>query len=52
VRLVAEDGEMLGVVPLSDALEKAAAAGLDLLEVSPNAKPPVCKMIDYGKFRY
>jgi len=52
VRLVAEDGEMLGVVPLSDALEKAAAAGLDLLEVSPNANPPVCKMIDYGKFRY
>lgn len=43
---------MLGVVPLSDALEKAAAAGLDLLEVSPNANPPVCKMIDYGKFRY
>lgn len=43
---------MLGVVTLEDALAKASDAGLDLLEVSPNAAPPVCKLIDYGKYRY
>lgn len=43
---------MLGVVTLEDALAKAGDAGLDLLEVSPNATPPVCKLIDYGKYRY
>ena len=43
---------MLGVVSLKNGLEKAEELGLDLVEVSPNAKPPVCKIIDYGKFKY
>jgi len=43
---------MLGVLSIDEAIEKAADAGLDLLEVSPNAEPPVCKIIDYGKYRY
>ncbi len=52
VRLVGEDGEMLGVVTIAQALAKAEAAGLDLVEVSPSADPPVCKILDYGKFKY
>jgi translation initiation factor IF-3 len=52
VRLIDEDGEMLGIVPIRDALFKAEEAGLDLVEISPNADPPVCKILDYGKFRY
>ncbi len=52
VRLVDADGEMAGVVALPQALEKAMDAGLDLVEVSPNANPPVCKILDYGKFKY
>jgi len=52
VRLVGADGEMIGIVPLNEALVKAEEAGLDLVEVSPNAEPPVCKILDYGKFRY
>jgi translation initiation factor IF-3 len=52
VRLIDENGEMVGVVPLSAALERAQAAGLDLVEVSPTADPPVCKILDYGKFKY
>jgi translation initiation factor IF-3 len=52
VRLVDEHGEMAGVVPLAEALQRADAAGLDLVEVSPNAEPPVCKILDYGKFKY
>jgi translation initiation factor IF-3 len=52
VRLVDQDGSMVGVVPLGEALERAAAAGLDLVEVSPSATPPVCKILDYGKFKY
>ncbi len=43
---------MMGVVPLADALERANLAGLDLVEVSPNADPPVCKILDYGKLRF
>ena len=43
---------MLGVVPVQDALERAKESGLDLVEVSPNAAPPVCKILDYGKFKY
>ena len=43
---------MLGILPLSEAIEKAEDLGLDLVEVSPNAKPPVCKIIEYGKFKY
>ena len=52
VRLVGLDGEMVGVVPLEDAKEHAVEAGMDLVEVSPNADPPVCKILDYGKFKY
>ena len=52
VRLVDENGEMLGVLPVQDALERAKESGLDLVEVSPNAAPPVCKILDYGKFKY
>jgi translation initiation factor IF-3 len=46
------DGEQLGVLALTDALAEAAKAGLDLVEVSPTAAPPVCRIMDYGKFRY
>ncbi|WP_374314531.1 translation initiation factor IF-3 [Dongia sp.] len=52
VRLVKEDGEMLGVVSTRDALNMAAEVGLDLVEISPTAVPPVCKILDYGKFKY
>jgi translation initiation factor IF-3 len=52
VRLVSASGEMLGVVDLSKAFTLAEEAGLDLVEVSPNAEPPVCKILDYGKFKY
>ena len=45
-------GEQLGVISLTDALAEAAKAGLDLVEVSPTATPPVCRIMDYGKFRY
>ena len=52
VRLVDADGEMIGVVPTEEALDRAADAGLDLVEVSPNADPPVCKILDFGKLKY
>ena len=52
VRLVKEDGTMVGVTSLREALNMAADAGLDLIEVSPNANPPVCKILDAGKFKY
>jgi len=52
VRLVGADGEMVGVVDIRAALDMAQQAGLDLVEVSPNADPPVCKILDYGKFKY
>ena len=52
VRVVDENGEMLGVLPVQDALDRAKNSGLDLVEVSPNAAPPVCKILDYGKFKY
>ena len=52
VRLVGEDGEMIGVVSKAEGLQMALDAGLDLVEISPNAEPPVCKIIDYGKFKY
>ena len=52
VRLVDERGEMVGVIGRNEALEMAADAGLDLVEVSPNADPPVCKILDFGKFKY
>ncbi len=50
VRLVDQNGEMVGIVPIEKALSMSVAAGLDLVEVSPNAEPPVCKILDYGKF--
>ena len=43
---------MLGIFGVKQAIEKAAAAGLDLVEISPNAEPPVCKILDYGKYKY
>lgn len=52
VRLVDSEGEMVGVVSVKKALEMADEAGLDLVEVSPNAEPPVCKILDYGKYKY
>lgn len=52
IRLVDADGEMVGVVSLKEGLEMAAEVGLDLVEVSPNADPPVCKILDYGKYKY
>ncbi|NQV47650.1 MAG: translation initiation factor IF-3 [Rhodospirillaceae bacterium] len=52
VRVVGADGEMVGVVPVAEGIELAFQAGLDLVEVSPNAAPPVCKILDYGKFKY
>ncbi len=50
--MIAEDGEQLGIVPLDEALQTAQKAGLDLVEVAPNAKPPVARLIDYGKLKY
>lgn len=50
--MVAEDGTQLGVVPLSVALQKAEESGEDLVLIAPTANPPVCKIIDYGKYRY
>ena len=52
VRLISEDGEQLGVVSIEVALEKARDVGMDLIEVGPNTKPPVCKILDYGKLKY
>src|SRR5438477_5818189 len=52
VRLIGLQGEQLGVVPTAQAMEKAREAQLDLVEVAPNERPPVCKIMDYGKFRY
>jgi len=49
---VGVDGEQLGIVSLSDAIAKAEAAELDLVEIAPMAKPPVCRIMDYGKFKY
>ena len=52
LRVVSENGEQLGIMSLRDALMRAEDAGLDLVEIAPTAKPPVAKIIDYGKFRY
>ncbi len=52
VRLVGPEGEQIGIVPIAEALAKAKEAGLDLVKIAPRAKPPVCRIIDYGKFRY
>ena len=50
--MIDENGDQKGVVKLQDALNMANESGLDLIEVSPNAKPPVCKILDFGKFKY
>jgi translation initiation factor IF-3 len=50
--LVGEDGEQIGVVPIADAMARAEAAELDLVEIAPLAKPPVCRIMDFGKFKY
>ena len=52
VRLISVDGEQLGIVPLEEALERAQEDGLDLMEVSPNADPPVCRILNFGKLKY
>ena len=52
VRLVSATGEQLGILPLAEAMAKAEEANLDLVKISPNADPPVCKLMDYGKYRF
>lgn len=52
MRLIGADGSQLGIVNIRDAQNMADEAGLDLVEISPNAEPPVCKILDYGKFKY
>ena len=52
MRLVGVDGEQLGIVPAEDAMQRARTLDLDLVEVAPNADPPVCRIMDYGKFKY
>ncbi|MBX3444334.1 MAG: translation initiation factor IF-3 [Planctomyces sp.] len=52
VRVVDQNGNMLGIIPTADALRTAQEAGLDLVEVAPNERPPVCRILDYGKFKY
>ena len=52
VRVIGEDGEQLGVMSSRDAQKLADEAGLDLVKIAPTAKPPVCKIVDYGKYRY
>ena len=52
VRLIGSDGEQLGIMSAKEAMFKAQEAGLDLVKIAPQAKPPVCKIIDYGKYRF
>lgn len=52
VRVIGDDGEMLGIMATGDALRRAQEKGLDLVEVNPKAEPPVCKILDYGKYKY
>lgn len=52
IRLIGEDGEQLGIMSARDAMKLAREAELDLVKIAPTAKPPVCKIIDYGKYRY
>ena len=52
VRVIGDDGSQIGVMPTSNALKLASERGLDLVEISPEAKPPVCRIVDFGKFRY
>jgi translation initiation factor IF-3 len=52
LRVIDENGDMLGVMSLKEALERASDAGLDLVEINPESKPPVCKILNYGKYKY
>ena len=52
IRLIGDDGEQLGIMSAKDALKMAKEAGLDLVKIAPTAKPPGCKIVDYGKYRY
>ena len=52
VRVIAEDGEQVGIMAVSEALKLARERGLDLVEVAPQARPPVCRVMDYGRYRY
>ena len=52
VQVIASDGENLGIINLNDAINRARDEGLDLIEIAPNAKPPVCKIMDMGKYKY
>tara|TARA_Y100000590_G_scaffold80179_1_gene89014 strand:+ start:694 stop:1239 length:546 start_codon:yes stop_codon:yes gene_type:complete len=52
VQVISSDGDNLGILNLNDAINKAREEGLDLIEISPNARPPVCKIMDMGKFKY
>ncbi|MBO5094531.1 MAG: translation initiation factor IF-3 [Lachnospiraceae bacterium] len=52
VRVIGEDGEQLGIMSSREAMKLAEEAGLDLVKIAPTAKPPVCKIVDYGKFKY
>ena len=52
VRLIGPDGDQLGIVPTEQALERARDHGLDLVEVAPTSRPPVCRILDYGKYKY
>lgn len=52
MRVIDNDGQMAGVVPLNEALNMAESRGLDLIEIAPNVRPPTCKIMDYGKWKY
>ena len=52
LRVIAEDGSQLGIIPLSEAMARAREVDLDLVEVAPNEKPPVCRIMDFGKYKY
>jgi translation initiation factor IF-3 len=52
VRVIDPEGNQIGIVPIAQALQSAAEFGLDLVEISPNANPPVCKIMDYGRYKY
>jgi translation initiation factor IF-3 len=52
IRVIGADGDQLGIIPTDEAMSRAREAGLDLVEVAPNEKPPVCRIMDFGKFKY
>jgi len=52
VRLIGPEGEQIGILPIGEALDRALELGLDLVEVAPNSKPPVCRIMDFGKYKY